>query len=296
MRNSTNLCWICGEQCPLQFPSRGDNFEIACPRCGPYLISQSLDSSKFPLPDSERYRLSFWSRQRQLEGRDRPVLHSHSIKAIIAELPNPRTSSKPDLLLVALSRLFPDVGQTLSVDWGRDFPLACARSSGEVKFHFRALKERGYIAGEGNAAITLPGWERIEHLEHDPGVSKNAFVAMPFTDDMLTVFRLAFAPAIEKAGFQPVLANDPQHNEKIDARILTEIKRSRFVVADSTGRNAGVYFEAGYAIGLPRPVIWTCRTENESDMHFDTRQYNHILWKSADDLREQLYYRIVATI
>lgn len=67
------------------------------------------------------------------------------------------------------------------------------------------------------------------------------------------------------------------------------------MVADSTGRNAGVYFETGYAIGLARPVIWTCRAENEIDMHFDTRQYNHILWKWIEDLREQLYYRIEST-
>ncbi len=240
--------------------------------------------------------MSFWSRQRQLDGRDRPVLHSYSVKAIVAELPNPRTSSKPDLLLVALSKLFPGVGQSLSVDWDRDYPLACAHPGGEIKFHFRALKERDYVAGEGNAAITLSGWERIEQLASDPGVSKTAFVAMRFTDDMLEAYKEAFAPAIEKAGFQPVLANDPQHNEKIDAQIMTEIKRSRFVVADSTGRNAGVYFEAGYAIGLLRPASWTCRAENEGDMHFDTRQYNHILWKSTDDLREQLYYRIAATI
>jgi hypothetical protein len=31
-------------------------------------------------------------------------------------------------------------------------------------------------------------------------------------------------------------------------------------------------------------------------MHFDSRQYNHILWANAAELSEQLYYRIVATI
>src|SRR5688572_2033732 len=117
MSNSTNVCWICNGQWAQQFSSNGDNYEIACPRCGPYLISRSLHASKFPMPDSERFRLSFWCRQRALDGRDRPVLHSYSIKAIVAELPHPRTSSKSDLLLVALGKLFPAVGQVLSLDW-----------------------------------------------------------------------------------------------------------------------------------------------------------------------------------
>jgi hypothetical protein len=48
---------------------------------------------------------------------------------------------------------------------------------------------------------------------------------------------------------------------------------------------------------MGRPVIWTCRKDREAtDMHFDTRQYNHILWSDAADLSEQLYFRIVATI
>lgn len=29
------------------------------------------------------------------------------------------------------------------------------------------------------------------------------------------------------------------------------------------------------------PVIWTCRSDCNADMHFDTRQYNHILWAGA---------------
>jgi hypothetical protein len=55
-------------------------------------------------------------------------------------------------------------------------------------------------------------------------------------------------------------------------------------------------FEAGFALGLSRPVIWTCHRGQEGDMHFDTRRYNHILWEQDADLREQLYYRIAATI
>jgi nucleoside 2-deoxyribosyltransferase len=78
--------------------------------------------------------------------------------------------------------------------------------------------------------------------------------------------------------------------------IVAEIRRSGLVVADFTGNRGGVYFEAGFAMGLGIPVIWTCRDTDINAVHFDTRQYNHIVWKEAGDLREQLQRRIEATI
>jgi len=64
------------------------------------------------------------------------------------------------------------------------------------------------------------------------------------------------------------------------------------VIADVIFAAAGVYFEAGYALGMSRPVIWTCRRDRNADMHFNTRQYNHIPWDNAADLNDELYYRI----
>jgi nucleoside 2-deoxyribosyltransferase len=144
--------------------------------------------------------------------------------------------------------------------------------------------------------ITPAGWERAAELAVRPNVSRTGFVALHFTPEMLRMFEEAFAPAIRRAGFEPHLANVPAHNEQIDARIVREIRQCRFVVADVTGARTGVYFEAGYALGHGRPVIWTCWEDAQHDMHFDTRQYNHILWRDASDLTEQLYERIAATI
>ena len=58
----------------------------------------------------------------------------------------------------------------------------------------------------------------------------------------------------------------------------------------------GVYFEAGFAKGLGREVIWTVRKDRLSYVHFDTRQYNHIVWSDESDLRNQLSKRISATL
>jgi hypothetical protein len=53
-----------------------------------------------------------------------------------------------------------------------------------------------------------------------------------------------------------------------------------------------VYFEAGYALALERIVIWSCREDHVKDLHFDTRQYPHIVWKQPQDLRCQLRDRL----
>jgi hypothetical protein len=58
----------------------------------------------------------------------------------------------------------------------------------------------------------------------------------------------------------------------------------------------GVYFEAGFAMGLNIPIIWTCKSTSTSDLHFDTRQYPHIEWKDSAHLYEQLKARIGAVI
>lgn len=286
-------CWICNRVTVTQAVSGGSH-RVKCERCGPYLISSSLSASQNPLPDKDRHRLSYWCRQRLLDDRALPELNSYSIEAIIATLPSPHQAEKADILLLSLGKAFAKPGQALAVDWDRDYSLACAIDGAEFKFHFRSLRDRGWI--DNNSAISHDGWAQIEKLASTPNASKTAFIAMHFSSEMLAMWKDGFGAAVTKAGFDPVLANYPDHNEQIDAKIIAEIKQARFIVADVTGARTGVYFEAGYAIGIGRPVIWTCRSDRHVDMHFDTRQYNHILWNDAEDLRDQLYYRIVATI
>ncbi len=82
----------------------------------------------------------------------------------------------------------------------------------------------------------------------------------------------------------------------IDVKIMAEIKNSRFLVADVTQQNKGVYFEAGYALGLGLPVIWCIKEDDLKNVHFDTRQYNHITYKTEDELKEKLYDFVCAII
>jgi nucleoside 2-deoxyribosyltransferase len=79
-------------------------------------------------------------------------------------------------------------------------------------------------------------------------------------------------------------------------RVLGGIRLAPFVIADFTGHRNGVYLEAGFARGLGIPVIHTCLEDQLDEAHFDTKQLNHVLWSTPEELCLKLYHRIMSTI
>lgn len=153
---------------------------------------------------------------------------------------------------------------------------------------------------EQTCTLTVEGYARLAELENSYTASSRAFVAIWFDDSMRDVWEHGFDPAIREAGYEPVRIDQKEHVNKIDDEIISEIRRSRFVVADFThgnsGARGGVYYEAGFAHGLNIPVIFSYREDVLQRVHFDTRQYNHLVWKTAQELRSKLVNRIAAVI
>ncbi len=145
-----------------------------------------------------------------------------------------------------------------------------------------------------------PGYARLSELDGTNKDSMKAFVAMWFSEEMKDAYSDGLKKGIEEAGYEPVRIDAIEHIDKIDDRIIAEIRKARFVVADFTSEKdkprGGVYYEAGFAYGLNIPVIFTCRKDRLDGVHFDTRQFNHIVWEKPDDLSEQLKTRIEAVI
>lgn len=148
--------------------------------------------------------------------------------------------------------------------------------------------------------VTPDGYAYLSGLEKAPIDSKQVFVAMWFDESMADGYENGIVPAIREAGYEPLRIDQKEHNNKIDDEIIAEIKRSRFLIADftqgNTGARGGVYYEAGFAHGLNIPVIFTCHADAFKSVHFDTRQYNHIVWESPEDLHKRLAQRISAVI
>jgi len=125
------------------------------------------------------------------------------------------------------------------------------------------------------------------------------FVAMWFDKSMDLAYEEGFEKAIASdCDLDPVRIDREYPRDKICDRILAEIRMAQIVIVDFTGFRPGVFFEAGFAKGIGREVIWTCRADQFERLSesFDTRQYQHIKWNDPTDLREQLRDRIKATI
>jgi nucleoside 2-deoxyribosyltransferase len=141
--------------------------------------------------------------------------------------------------------------------------------------------------------LTIKGHE-IAQKTRESRESKIAFVAMSFDSEMIQIYNSWIEPAIKDSGFEPyiVLNQHPESDVTINDAILAGIKKAKFTIADFTHHKPGVYFEAGYALGRGQKVIYTCREDHIGTAHFDTRNYQHLVWKDGADLKKKLMDKI----
>jgi hypothetical protein len=91
---------------------------------------------------------------------------------------------------------------------------------------------------------------------------------------------------------RPIRIDRVEHNDDIDDRIIQELERASFAIADLTYARPSVYFEAGYA-QRRIPVVYTCRRDhfrprpNDENgnlrVHFDLQMKNIISWRDHLD-------------
>jgi hypothetical protein len=319
MSNSVD-CPICKIKCnDARKVEATDVTEYDCPRCGNYSITHqamlNIESSGISWQD--RAKVAAYLRERTLRGDSRIRILSQQypnkefdVPVVTAdEIINDRfphaISERLDRALKNLYRLSEHLGDEIVLDMQVDGPVLFAEHKDSFNFLAETLQAAGWVKlnptfGEsGGITLTARGLERIAELERNivGKESIQAFVAMWFDSSLDKAWEDGFEKSCSAAGGYKALRMDlKEHNQKICDAIIAEIRKSRFLVADFTGHRGGVYFEAGYALGLGIPVIWTCREDDLEKTHFDTRQYNHVVWKDEKDLFEKLKRRIEATV
>ncbi|HQU98215.1 MAG TPA: hypothetical protein PLV19_06305 [Nitrosomonas sp.] len=223
-----------------------------------------------------------------------------TIADLISQYPSP--SQLFDEALLNLSHKVDHPSDTISVNKQEVWYLY-AFDAASALWTVKELESLGYakilfefIEKSIQFKIIAKGWSRISELQNKPNKESNqAFVAMWFNNEMNSYYQ-SIKEAIELDGTQCIRIDSEQHNNKICDEIIAQIRKSKYLVADFTGNRGGVYFEAGFALGLGIPVIWMVRNDYLEEIHFDTRQYNHIVYETEVDLKQQLKYRIQATI
>lgn len=142
--------------------------------------------------------------------------------------------------------------------------------------------------------LNLDGWERYETEKRGEFEGNYGFIAMQFNDPELDPFvQDVVKPAIKEGiGYDLVDMRDVGRAGVIDNIMCTQIRDSAFVIVDLTHDNPGAYWEAGYAEGLGKPVLYICEETKfeEARTHFDTNHCTTVTWSrdNADNFRQAL--------
>ena len=137
-----------------------------------------------------------------------------------------------------------------------------------------------------NISLRLDGWERYEVEKRGQFKGKYGFIAMQFGDSDLDPFvKDVVKPAVkEGVGYDLVDMRDIARAGVIDNILRTQIRDAAFLLVDLTHDNPGAYWEAGYAEGLGKPVIYICEKKkfDEKKTHFDTNHCTTVIWSKDD--------------
>lgn len=275
-----------------------DKTEVQCHNCGIFRLSGTAvaivrNAGYAPM---ERAKLSYGLRR--LGGG--VLVTSHSLESIIRDTKLPDASALQDNLLLYMHSELAGPGESMDL-WAPAMRgwLGALSSAGSRWVIDHALAA-GLLEGTAvrplggddefrllNATLTVKGWQRVEELLRSANGSRRGFMAMKFGDPQLdAVFREHFKPAVGQTGFELMRLDDEPRAGLIDDRLRLEIRTSRFMIADLSHANAGAYWEAGFAEGLGRPVIYTCRKDvfdnPVTKPHFDTNHYLTVVWDPAD--------------
>ena len=322
---------------PLFSSSSIGYYEYDSPRAGgKYLVPQSVHDSidiLFGVTPEDKIRLSGHIAKQNLIGNPPPIMEDENWLEKLPPISNP--SERAYLLLEGLVKKYPRlIGQTFFYDiffsdikdnfndplnksdqtfakgpnpYTFFYALSYCSEEKELNYLLEHLIDLKFIElkrtpdKETVFRVTLKGFEKVNELSKSSNNSKTAFIAMWFHDTMKDLEE-SIRVSVNKSGYSPFIIKNKEHLNKIDDEILNGINISKLMVCDltsETGKPRGsVYFEAGYAMGKDKPVVWTCDKKLEKEIPFDIRQYNCLFWEKEkmEDFVKKLQHRIENTV
>lgn len=144
---------------------------------------------------------------------------------------------------------------------------------------------------------TLSGWAQFERERVGLVAGRYGFIAMKFGDPVLDPFvSTVVKPAVTSIGYELIDLRDVAQAGIIDNVLREQIRDAAFVLVDLTHANNGAYWEAGYAEGLGKPVLYLCERDvfNAKSTHFDTNHCTTVLWQA--DAPANFTAELVATL
>lgn len=296
-----------------------DGWAVSSPRVdGSYRIARSVIEEVRRLPAIEKAKLTTWIVDQHRLGEAEPMINSEILR-IVGGRHSLTYRQKVSRFLAYLRNSNFGVGDTIRISGLVDDALRTVTGrlsawleidrAGQLDPLLMTFTQEDILSYDGSIfRLTASGLKRLDDLGPTNAESDQAFVAMWFSKTLEDAYVNGIERAISDNGYVPMRIDRKEHLNKIDDEILSEIRKSRFLIADFTCQlletedgmmavaRGGVYYEAGFAQALGIPVIWCVRSDCMDHVHFDTRQFSHIVWDDPSDLRAKLRNRIGATI
>lgn len=305
-------CHLCGSESKKSTYQGGFGDYYYCTYCGKYIIDSEL---KTEYKENYLFRgaLFYYIHNRTRERTKIVYVTKHNVTdrqyivVTYEEIMKLAPQNITDLvakIMINLSVVEPNYGTTINLS-GSELYRTIFYSGNNIQATMNIesivhmLEDLNYIRIQDedhySFNISYEGWKFIEEYKTTLEKSKKAFIAMSFAENTIDT-RNTLQDAIRECGYFPMIIDEKEHNRQIVPEILFEIDSSDFVVADLTNHRAGVYYEAGYALGRKKEVILTIHNDDVENIHFDVNQTNQIRYSSQDDLFMKLVKRIKATI
>jgi hypothetical protein len=289
-----STCPLCHMELDRDMRPKDDSVDVMCQNCGYFYISNPLLSKlqKNEYSRWERARLSYALRRLGAT----KLLTTEYAESLLQSTQLPDAMALQDNLLLHIANEMMAPGEAIEIRAPAIRASIGAQSSEGAQWVVEEALSANLIKGlvsrtilgsgdyrVGNVNLTLAGWTRVNELMRTAKDSRKAFMAMKFgTPQLDMIFRDYFKPAVRQTGFDLMRLDEEPRAGLIDDRLRLEIRTSRFMIADLTHQNNGAYWEAGFAEGLGRPVIYTCRKDVFEDPktrpHFDTNHYLTVVW------------------
>lgn len=296
-----------------------------CPTCGEYVITDearedylehlSIDKPQNLLAraalshvlrsgrDIARYKDSRW-----------PLLDSNTLERLKSSgFPLPTPLDQAQNLIRIVGDHERSTGQAYTHDPKRLYAdIGAANIEGATNIAYELAKE-GFVSispdkqhspavAYFNCRLSLKGWRLWDSQKHGNEARTDGFIAMQFGNERLDSFiklhvetdvaatlgvriRRVDSPDIARAGV-------------IDNIMREAIADAAFVIVELSHGNRGAYWEAGYAEGLGKSVIYICEqsawSQPETRPHFDVNHCTTVMWdeKDVNGFKE----RLIATI
>lgn len=310
-RQVVGFCRVCRHPQEKADVRVGHGLNVECARCGTYRISDTCiailgeenNPDRLLNTDEKLASVGHWIQSRQ-DAKEPPHLMSEIVTKLAAKpyFPDIHHQRENLIRLIGVTSGGPGARVTIE-EYIHQFAVGCSKPSaiGALVDHLqdeRLLQYKGHpsrYSGTSmfDARLTVAGWIEFEDLARGKTSGRTAFMAMPFNkSDLDEEWLPRLRVAVAATGFTLKRVDDEPKPGLIDIRMRVQIQQARFLIVELTHANLGAYWEAGYAEGLGKPVIYTCR--EGVDAHFDVDHSLRIEW-NPQKLDEALN-RLKATI